>query len=314
MGGNPQVSHPYDRAESKRVAITGSSGLIGTALTTSLRADGHQVVRMLRQGAHSDGSALHWDPANGEIDAGGLEGIDAVIHLAGAGIGDQRWTDDRKKEILVSRVLSTSLLARTLASMKAPPKVLLSGSAIGLYGDRGDEVCTESTAAGAGFLPDVCRAWEAATQPAETAGIRVVHLRTGLVQSVDGGMMKKSLPLFKLGLGGRFGDGRQWWSWISIADEVDAIRFLLDAEVEGPVNLTAPEPVTNSDYTKILGRVLRRPTLLPIPSIGPRILLGTEAALALIFEGQRVLPTVLEQAGYTFTHRTLESALRDILA
>jgi hypothetical protein len=295
-----------------RVAITGSSGLIGTALTRSLRADGHQVVRMLRRGAATDGPTLQWDPARGELDAAGLEGADAVIHLAGAGILDKRWTDARKRELLDSRVRSTSLLADTLASMNAPPPALLCASAIGWYGDRGNEACNEVASPGTDFLAELCVAWEGATQPAKTAGVRVVHLRSGLVQSVDGGMLKKTLPLYKLGLGGRLGDGRQWWSWISIADEVGAIRFLLDAEVAGPVNLTAPEPVTNLEYTRTLGAVLGRPTLIPTPMLGPRLLLGREAAQTIV-ESQRILPTVLEDAGYPFAHPSLEAALRAML-
>jgi hypothetical protein len=295
-----------------RVAITGSSGLIGTALTKSLRADGHSVVRMLRDTTGSDGSVLHWDPVRGDLDPKRIKGVDAVVSLAGAGIGDKRWTDARKRQLLSSRVVSTSLLSGTLASMGSPPPVFLSGSAIGIYGDRGDEICTERTHPGSGFLAELAMAWEAATQTAEAAGIRVVHLRSGLVQSVEGGMLKKTLPLFKLGLGGRLGHGRQWCSWISITDEVGAIRFLLDAEVAGPVNLTAPEPVTNLEYTHTLGGVLGRPTLLPTPMAGPKLLMGAEGARA-ILESQRVLPTVLEHAGYQFTHRTLEQAFGALL-
>jgi hypothetical protein len=295
-----------------RVAISGSSGLIGSALILSLRADGHQVVRMLRGGAGTDESALHWDPARGELNPTGLEGVDAVVHLAGAGILDKRWTDARKKELLDSRVMSTSLLANILASMASPPPVLLSGSAIGVYGDRGNEACTEMTVPGDDFLAGLCTAWEGATQPAKTAGVRVVHLRSGLVQSVDGGMLKKTLPLFRFGLGGRLGHGRQWWSWISIADEVGAIRFLLEGEVAGPVNLTAPEPVTNLEYTRTLGAMLGRPTLIPTPMLGPKLLLGKEATQTMV-ESQRVIPRVLEDAGYQFAHPTLELAFRDLL-
>jgi uncharacterized protein (TIGR01777 family) len=295
-----------------KVAITGSSGLIGTALTTSLRADGHQVVRLLRSRTGSDESTLHWDPTRGELDPKGLEGIDAVVHLAGAGILDKRWTDARKKELLDSRVVSTSLLANTLSAMGSPPPVLLSGSAIGWYGERGNKVCTEISTPGDDFLAGLCSAWEAATQPAKTAGIRVVHLRSGLVQSTDGGMLKKTLPLYRLGLGGRLGSGNQWWSWISIVDEIGAIRFLLEGEVAGPVNLTAPEPVTNLEYTRTLGAVLGRPTLIPTPMLGPRLLLGSEATQTIV-ESQRVVPRVLEGAGYQFAYPTLEPAFRALL-
>ena len=264
---------------------------------------------MVRTDSISDDSTVRWDPAQGELDDAGLEGVDAVIHLAGAGILDKRWTDARKGELMDSRVQSTSLLANTLASMGSPPPVLLSGSAIGWYGDRGNEACIETDSPGDDFLAELCTAWEVATQPAKAAGIRVVHLRSGLVQSVDGGMLQKTLPLYKLGLGGRLGHGRQWWSWISIADEIGAIRFLIDSEVYGPVNLTAPEPVTNRDYTETLGRVLRRPTWLPTPMLGPRLLLGNEATQT-ILESQRVVPRVLEDAGYQFTYPALEPAFR----
>jgi hypothetical protein len=296
-----------------RVAITGSSGLLGTALTKSLQADGHSVVRVLRSTSRTDESTLRWDPVQGELDPKGLEGIDAVVHLAGAGILDKRWTDARKKELLDSRVLSTSLLANTLASMGSPPPAFLSGSAIGWYGERGNEACTEMSEPGDDFLAELCKAWEAAAQPAKTAGIRVVHLRSGLVQSTHGGMLGKTLPLYKLGLGGRLGHGRQWWSWISMTDEIGAIRFLLDAEVGGPVNLTAPEPVTNLEYTRTLGAVLGRPTLFPTPMLGPRLLLGKEATQTIV-ESQRVMPRVLEDAGYQFAYPTLESALRALLS
>jgi hypothetical protein len=295
-----------------RVAVTGSSGLIGTALVASLQADGHQPVRMLRDNKRNDGSTLHWDPARGELDPKDLEGIDAVVHLAGAGVLDKRWTDARKKELVDSRVVSTTLLADTLASMASPPPVLLSGSAIGWYGDRGNQALTEASDPGDDFLAGLCKAWEGATQPAKTAGIRVAHLRSGLVQSAEGGMLGKTLPLYKLGVGGRLGPGTQWWSWISIADEVGAIRFLLKADVTGPVNLTAPEPVTNLEYARTLGRVLKRPTLIPTPMLGPKLLLGSEAAQTIV-DSQRVLPRVLEDAGYQFAYPSLEPALRALL-
>lgn len=307
--GHERDQHP---GEAVKVAITGSSGLIGTALTKSLLADGHSVVRMLRGGATTDATTLHWDPLRGELDPKGLEGVDAVVHLAGAGILDKRWTEARKKDLLNSRVVSTSLLANTMASMGSPPPVILSGSAIGWYGERGNEACTEESTPGDDFLAELCQAWEAATQPAKTAGLRVVHLRTGLVQSTEGGMLKKTLPLYRLGLGGRLGHGRQWWSWISMTDEIGAIRFLLDGEVGGPVNLTAPEPVTNLEYTRTLGAVLGRPTLFPTPMLGPRLVLGNEATQTIV-ESQRVVPRVLEDAGYQFAYPTLEPALRALL-
>ncbi|MEJ7846192.1 MAG: TIGR01777 family oxidoreductase, partial [Acidimicrobiales bacterium] len=288
------------------------SGLIGSALVRSLRDDGHDVVRVVRSGSAGDGDAttVAWDPMQGTIDAAGLEGVEAAVHLAGAGIGDERWSDDRKRVILESRTKGTALLARTLAGLAAPPAVLLSGSAVGYYGDRGDEVCTETSPAGTGYLAEVCESWEAAATPAVEAGIRTAFLRTGIVQTKAGGALKKTLPLFKLGLGGRFGSGKQWWSWISLADEVGAIRHLLDHDVSGPVNLTAPAPVTNAEYTSTLGSVLGRPTVLPVPSFGPKLLLGAEGAKAVLLDGQRAVPAVLEREGYSFRHPTLEAALR----
>jgi uncharacterized protein (TIGR01777 family) len=292
-----------------RVAITGSSGLIGSAVARSLRDEAHEVVPIVR----GEGSGVRWDPEGGTIDAAGLEGLDAVVHLAGAGIGDHRWTDAHKRAVHDSRTKGTTLLAGALASLDNPPRALLSGSAIGYYGDRGDEILTEDSPSGDDWLASVCRDWEASTSAAEAAGIRVVHLRTGIVQSGEGGALRKALPLFKLGLGGRFGTGRQWWAWIAIEDEVGAIRFLLDSDVAGPVNLTAPEPVTNAEYTKVLGRVLGRPTVLPVPSFGPKLLLGSEGAEAVLHASQRVVPEVLLGAGFRFRHPTLEPALRATL-
>ena len=294
-----------------RVAITGASGLIGTALSTSLTAAGHDVVAMVRRPAGP--GEIEWNPATGSLDPAALEGLDAVVHLAGAGIGDKRWSDAYRKEILDSRVLSTTLLAERMAASSSGPKVLLSGSAIGYYGASDDRALDEASPVGDGFLADVCRQWEAATEPASRAGVRVAHLRTGIVLTPKGGALKKLLPLFKLGVGGRFGNGRQWQSWISIDDEVGAIRHLLTADVEGAVNLTAPNPVTNREFTKVLAEVLRRPALFPVPAFGPKLLLGSDLADALLFTGQRVVPSVLQHSGYSFEHATLEAALRALL-
>ncbi len=295
------------------VAVSGSSGLIGSALLERLRQDGHTVVPMVRRPA-KDGE-IHYDPRNGVLDPESLVGVDAVVHLAGAGIGDRRWTDRYRREILESRTLSTSLIAEAMASVanRGGPRVLLSGSAIGFYGATGDEELNERSAAGDGFLADVCRAWEAATSPAEDAGVRVVHLRTGIVLSPKGGALKKLLPLFRFGLGGRMGSGRQWQSWISLDDEVGAIVFLLTADISGAVNLTAPAPVTNAEFTKVLASTLSRPALVPVPSFGPKLLLGGELADALLFTGQRVLPERLTDAGYSFEHPTLSEALGTLL-
>ena len=291
------------------VAITGASGLIGKALVAALGRAGHRPIRLVRTPATGT-DEIAWDPAKGTIDSDSLDGVDAVVHLAGAGIGDHRWTAAYKATVLDSRVQGTTLIATTLAAMRRPPRALLSGSAVGYYGPRGDEELTEESPAGTGFLADVCAAWEGATKPAEGAGIRVVHLRTGVVLSRAGGALRKQLPLFKWGLGGRMGSGRQWQSWIAIADEVGAIVHLLQHEVAGPVNLTAPNPVTNLGFTKALATALRRPVFLPIPSFGPKLLLGGELAEALLFTGQRVLPSRLQASGFAFRYPALEGALR----
>ena len=294
-----------------KIAITGSSGLLGTALRGRLTADGHDVVPIVRRAA-SEGE-VSWDPAAGTIDADGLEGVDGVVNLAGAGIGDERWNDERKRVLVESRTKSTDLLARTLADLDRPPAVLLSGSAIGYYGDREDEVLTETSAPGDEFLSELCVAWEAATAPAEAAGIRTAHLRTGIVLSEDGGALAKMLLPFKLGIGGRLGSGTQWMSWISIDDHVRAMCHLLETDVRGPGDRTAPAPVRNAEFTKALGRELGRPTIFPIPKIGPRLLLGKELAQALLYESQRVLPSVLEDSGFRFRHPTIEDALAAVL-
>ena len=293
------------------VAITGSSGLIGTALSAALRSAGHTVRPVVRSGGGP--GTVRWDPSAGTIDAAELAGVDAVVHLAGEPIADERWSEEQKQRIRSSRVEGTTLVARTVADLDPQPAVLLSGSAIGYYGDRGDEVLTESSPPGDGFLPDVVEAWEAATAPASDAGIRVAHLRTGIVLDADGGALSKQLPLFKLGLGGRLGSGQQWVPWISLADEVAAIVHLLDADVSGPVNLTAPEPVTNAEFTTTLAEVLGRPAIFPIPRFGPNLLLGKELAESLLYSSARVAPRVLEGDGYRFRHPELEGALRAIL-
>ena len=295
------------------IIISGSSGLIGSALVDSLRSHGHTVVRLVRRAATADGSELTWDPAAGNLDPQAIDGADAVINLSGAGIGDKRWSDTYKRELLDSRLQTTGLLARTIAAVDRKPTVFLSGSAIGWYGPCGDEMLDETSPAGSTFLADICVQWEAAAEPAAAAGVRTALLRTGIVLSPRGGALKKQLPLFKIGAGGKFAKGNQWQSWISIDDEIGAIEHLLTAPVAGPVNLTAPNPVTNAEFTKTLGAVLKRPAVLPIPSFGPKLLLGEELADALLFTGQRVVPAALEASGYTFQHPTLEVALRALL-
>lgn len=295
-----------------KILVTGASGLIGRALTKELGSAGHTVVRAVRTTPRGD-DERQWDPRNSTVAPGFLDGIDAVVHLAGAGIGDKRWSDDYKREILESRTKGTAAIAGAIATAGVKPSVFLSGSAIGIYGARGDEVLGEDASHGTGFLADVCEQWEAATAPAEQAGVRTVHLRTGIVLSRDGGALKKQLPLFALGAGGKFGNGRQWQSWISMDDEVGAIVHLLTSTLSGPVNLTAPEPVTNADFARTLGRVMRRPSFMPVPSFGPALLLGRELADALLFTGQRVVPNSLVRDGYAFRHADLEAALRGIL-
>jgi uncharacterized protein (TIGR01777 family) len=295
------------------VAISGASGLIGTALARSLRRDGHAVRPLVRRSPAAAGE-IRWDPAGGTIDGDALDGVDAVVHLAGAGIGDKRWSPERKRELLESRTRGTDLLARTLATLPRPPRVLVSGSAIGFYGDRGDEVLTESSEPGDDFIAGLVQAWEAAAQPAVDAGIRTVLLRGGVVLSTEGGALPKMLPLFRLFLGGRMGSGRQWWSWVSIDDEVGAIRFVIDhGEIAGPVNSTAPAPVTNAEFTDALGSALHRPTFVPVPKFGPRLVVGRELADALLFVSQRVLPGVLSTSGYEFAHPDIAGALDALL-
>ena len=292
-----------------RVAITGSTGLIGSALKPHLESLGHEVIRVVR--SNPTGSDISWSPAEGHIDAHALDGVDAVVHLAGAGIGDKRWTDDYKRELLESRTKSTTLISEAIAAADDGPKILLSGSAIGIYGNRGDTQLNEQSSVGEGFLAEICAKWEASTAAAEEAGVRVVHLRTGIVLSTEGGALKKQLPLFKFGLGGKMGNGRQYQSWIHIDDEVAAITHLLGTDTAGPVNLTAPFPVTNAVFTATLGDVLGRPTFMPIPKFGPKLVLGSELAENLLFTGQRVLPVVLEHdPGFEFRYSDLESALR----
>lgn len=296
-----------------RVLVSGSTGLIGEALVTALAAAGHEPVRLVRRTRPDDLPAVRWDPRAGTMDDNALVGIDAVVHLAGEGIAERRWTDQQKARILDSRVAGTTLLAERIAAATTPPSVFLSGSAIGFYGDRADEVLSESSDTGNGFLAEVVRAWEDATSPVTNPPTRVAHIRTGVVLSGDGGALAAQLPFFKLGIGGRIGSGRQWWSWISIDDMVGALVWLLTNDVAGPVNLTAPNPVTNAEFTKVLGRVLNRPTLLPIPKPALWARLGRELTAELLYASQRVEPTVLSDRGYEFRHLHLEDGLRAAL-
>ena len=292
------------------VAVTGSHGFIGSALLPALTRAGHRPVRIVRGHAAGD-DEIRWDPEAGTIDADGLEGVGGVVHLAGAGIGDKRWTDARKRLILESRTKGTDLLARTLAGLTRPPSALVSASAIGYYGNRGDEPLDEQSAPGNDFVARVCVQWEAATAPAADAGIRVARVRGGIVLGREGGVLSRLLLPFRLGLGGRIASGRQYMSWISIDDEVRAIlHALTHGQVAGPVNLTGPDPVTNDEFTKTFGRVVHRPTLIPTPLFPLRARYGGELVRHLLVEGQRVLPNRLEATGYAFEHPTLEDALR----
>jgi uncharacterized protein len=292
-----------------RIAITGATGLIGRALAASLRGDGHRVARIVRDARSAGPDDIVWDPEAGTIDAAALEGVDAVVHLAGEPIGASRWTDETRRRIHDSRERGTDLLARTLAGLEQRPSVLVSSSAVGIYGDRGDEELTEESSHGDDFLARVCIAWEAAVAPAREAGIRVVIPRTGVVIAKDGPLIDKVELPFRLGVGGKVGSGRQYVPWISLEDEVAALRFLIDRPIEGPVNLTGPNPATNLEMTKALGTVLRRPTVFPIPALAIRLLYG-EMGETLATVSQRVLPRRLLDAGFEFRHSTILAALR----
>lgn len=295
------------------IVVSGASGLIGTALTRRLERDGHVVRRLVRRPA-SGAKEVTWDPDGGVLDPNDLRTVEAVVHLAGEGIGEKRWTPEQKRRILESRTRSTALLAETVAKLETPPRVFLSGSAVGYYGDRGDELLTEDSAPGDDFLAGVCVDWENAAAAAVDAGIRVAYLRTGIVLSTEGGALARQLPFFKLGVGGPFGNGRQWMSWISIDDHVAATAHVLgDDSVRGPVNLVGPEPVRNKDFARALGKVLGRPAFLPIPKPAPALLYGRELVDALLGVSQRARPARLEEAGYQFAHGTLEEALRAVL-
>lgn len=292
------------------IAVTGASGLIGRALVPALRAQGHRVLRLVRKTATS-ADEVQWDPKAGTVDLEALAGTRAVIHLAGAGVGDHRWTDAYKQEIRDSRVLGTRTIATAMAALQPKPAVLVAGSAIGWYGDTGDRAVDESSPAGTGFLADVVEAWEAAADPARDAGIRVVHARTGLVVAKQGGAWARLFPIFRLGLGGKLGSGRQYWSWISLRDEVSALMYLVDSNLTGPVNLTAPNPATNAEVTAAMGKVLGRPTLFPVPAVALKTALGEFSTE--ILSSARVLPKVLEQAGFQWQDRDIASAISTAL-
>lgn len=294
-----------------RIAVAGASGLIGAALVRSLAADGHEVVRLVRRPPRTE-DEVRWDPEGGRVDAAGLAGCDAVVNLAGAGVGDSRWTDTYKARIRSSRVLGTRALAEAVAGLETKPRVFVNGSAMGYYGETGERAVDESAPPGEGFLPELCVEWEGAAAPAQEAGVRTVFTRTGLVVSRAGGAWGRLFPLFRAGLGGRLGDGRQYWSFISLHDEVAAIRHLMDTDgLSGPFNLTAPQPLTNREITAAMGRVLHRPTLFPVPAPVLRSVLGEMAGDVL--GSARVVPKRLLESGFTFAFPDIDGALKAAL-
>jgi hypothetical protein len=296
-----------------RILLSGSSGLIGTELLSFLRVAGHSVTRLVRRPAHEFAREIAWNPAERKLDPAALEAFDAVIHLGGVNIAGKRWSMAYKQEILDSRVQTTTLLASTLAALRFPPQVMVCASAVGFYGDRGEQTFDEQASAGHGFLPTVCRAWEEAAQVARDHGIRVAHLRIGVVLSTAGGALAKMLTPFRLGLGGRIGSGQQFMSWIHIDDLVEAFHHtLLHEELRGPVNATSPNPVTNAEFTATLGRVLGRPTIFPLPACAARLALG-EMADELLLASQRVVPAKLQASGFSFKYPELVPALRQLL-
>ena len=294
------------------VAVTGTTGLIGSALVPALRAAGHQVTTIVRAGGRIGPDAVRWDPARGELEARALNGVEAVVHLGGVPV-DARWTADYKRAIRSSRVESTALLAHTLAQLHPAPRAFVIASAVGVYGDRGDEILDENSALGSGFLADVGREWEAAAEPARDAGIRTVHARFGIVLSRAGGALARMLPPFELGAGGKIGPGTQWMSWVVREDAIRAIGYALETSaVSGPVNVTSPKPVTNAEFAKILGHVLRRPTVATVPAFALRLAFG-ELADAALLASQRVLPRVLTKLQFAFQYPELEAGLRRAL-
>jgi hypothetical protein len=281
---------------------------MGTALRKRLAADGHEIRRIVRHRPQGP-AEIGWDPEAHKFDPTALDGVDAVVHLAGVGIGDHRWTAERKKLIRDSRVDGTTTISTAFTAIADPPKVLISASAVGWYGDTGDRQVDETAPPGRGFLAELCETWEAATEPARAAGARVVTIRSGLVLAPNGGIMSRLKPLFSFGLGGKIGSGKQYWPWISLADQIDAICFLLDHDVAGPVNMTGPVPVTNAEFTRVLGSIVHRPALIPVPPFALRAAIGEFADEGVLI-GQRAVPAALSKAGFTHTHSTLEQALR----
>jgi uncharacterized protein (TIGR01777 family) len=290
----------------QRIAITGASGLIGTALVGHLKSEGHTVQRFVRRPVVAP-DEIQWDPKTGYVDIEALRGVDAVIHLAGVGVGDKRWSKKYKAEILNSRLLGTTAIAKAVTEVK--PQVFISASAIGWYGESGNRAVVESDRVGDDFLAAVCREWEAAADLAQ--GVRTVKIRTGLVLDPTGGALGKMLPLFRLGLGGKLGNGKQWWSWITLHDVIRAISFLLEKKIEGPVNLTSPNPVTNQEFTSALARAMHRPALFPAPALGLKIALGGFSSE--ILGSKKVMPQELTNAGFTWDYPHITNALTALI-
>jgi uncharacterized protein (TIGR01777 family) len=293
-----------------QILIAGASGFLGRHLVAHLRGAGHHVTPLVRRPPRP--GEVRWDPTAGVLDATAIDSTDAVINLAGAGVGDKRWTAEYKKILLDSRVDTTRTIAMAIAAAGRKPRVLLNASAVGYYGDTGDRAVDESSPAGEGFLADLCRVWEAATRPAEDAGTRVALLRTGFPLDRDGGLLKPLYLQFRLFAGGRMGDGRQYLPWISVADWLDAVSFLLDRDISGPVNVTGPEPVTNAEFSAALGRALHRPNLLPVPGFALRVAVGEFGREALA--SQRVMPAVLVREGFAFAHHSVDEALQQAVS
>jgi uncharacterized protein len=308
------INSPILREGNVKVLISGSSGFIGSALVDRLTASGHQVIRLVRREVPPGQEAVRWEPSRGRIDGAALEGVEVVVHLAGEGIGDHRWTERHKARVLNSRVAGTHLLAETVANLETPPQVMISASGVHYYGDRGDEKLTEESAPGGGFLAGVVEQWETASQPAASAGIRVVNARQGVVLSPKGGAFKRQLLPFRLGLGGKLASGEQYFSWITLHDYLSVIQFLLEHdELSGPVNVTSPNPITNAEFTRALGVALRRPALLRVPGFVLKLMFSAEMAEEMLLMGQRVFPARLLNSGFEFDDPEVEAALRRLV-
>ncbi len=304
------VHHP-----SQVIAVTGATGLVGSALVSSLEQAGHAVLRLVRRPVQNAEQESYWNPSTGEIDADVLEGVDAVVHLGGANVAKQRWSNAYKQVLRSSRIDSTTLLARTIASLQQKPRVLVTASAIGFYGSRGDELLDEESPIGSGFLAELCHDWEEANQPAREAGVRVCQMRIGVVLSPEGGALKKILPIFRKGLGGPMGSGKQYVSWIGLPDVVAALEFAIDHDaINGAVNTMAPHPVTSREFANSLGQQLGRPSFLPTPAFALRMMVGWEMAEALLLGGAKIAPRKLEAEGFVFQHPTIAEALAAVLS